>query len=153
MIMGGRYSACRTTTISSLKLMWGIGRVFYTSTYVSTSHSLCGKLLLRLLPNTGRPICISIGIWWGDIGFSGSYVTGNFRGYPKAPSTPLLLSSLFLLSDPWHSSHSPSHRPSTSTLHDLSPPLLSVSLVDNTGVVELCRWLAGSIQRIHTPYF
>ena len=42
-----------------------------------------------------------------------------------------------------NSLHRRDNQPSTSTLHDLSPPLLSRVVVTQTGVVELRRSLAG----------
>ena len=47
-----------------------------------------GKLILRLLPKTGRPICISIGGSGG--GFAGENKLVSVS-YPRCVSTPLLL--------------------------------------------------------------
>ena len=61
----------------------------------------------------------------------------------------LCLGVLFTPSDPWHSSHSPSHRPSTSTYS----ASYVCPLVEHTPHWVLCRWLAGDNQRILIPYF
>ena len=58
------------------------------------------------------------------------------------------LSSLFLLSDPWHSSHSPSHRPSTP-----KPCALLMPLSRAWTASKLCRWLGGNVQRIQHSLF
>jgi hypothetical protein len=42
----------------------------------------------------------------------------------------------------------PSHRPSTSKFAKLR-----LVLSQSKPRLELCRWLGGSVQRIHTPYF
>ena len=167
----------------------------------------CGNLLLRLVPNTGRPICISIGIWWGDIGFSVLIILTDLwklvaairgpplhhyylcwqlvclpslhslsllvlrRGFRRTPTNhtmrltwtlrhcdllrflsllpSLCLRGLFPLSDSWHSSHSPSHQPSTSRYS----ASYSYPLVEYEPHWVFCRWLAGDNQKIPIPYF
>ena len=131
---------------------------------------ICGKLLLRLLPKTGRPICISIGMvvrgYWFLLmeTFAATrrpplhhYIVaprGPYRGdnvkYSNATHLPsLCLSGLFPLSDPWYSSSSPSHRPSTSRYS----AYYNVPLSRTHTTSVLCRWLAGDNQKLLIPYF
>ena len=58
------------------------------------------------------------------------------------------LRGLFPLSDLWYSSHAPSHRQSTFITHELRLVLSQSKLR-----LKLCRWLGGSVQKFHTPYF
>jgi len=60
----------------------------------------------------------------------------------------LCLRGLFPLSDLWYSSQSPSHRQSTFTTHELR-----LVLSQSKPRLKLCRWLGGSVQKFHTPYF
>ena len=97
---------------------------------------------------------------WGDIGFSywkllrlpegPLYTTTNSTTWSTlATHLPsLCLGVLFTPSDPWHSSYSPSHRPSTFELCDL---LMTLSRTWTAS--KLCRWLAGENQRIYSPLF
>ncbi len=65
----------------------GLSLALSLSQFTPTPLNICGNLLLRLVPNTGRPICISIGMvkgYW-------FLLLGTCCGYPKAPSTPLLI--------------------------------------------------------------
>ena len=115
-------------------------------------HSLCGNLLLRLVPMTGRPICISVGT---PIRIYKRMLTiirlGDSTGWRTlATHLPsLCLRGLFPPSDPWHSSHSPSHQPSTSRYS----AFYSYPLVEYEPHWVFCRWLAGDNQKILIPYF
>ena len=70
------------------------------------------------------------------------------RGLVDNPNVTPSLSGLFPLSDLWYSSHAPSHRPSTFTTHELR-----LVLSQSKPRLKLCRWLGGSVQKFHTPYF
>ena len=90
-------------------------------------------------------------------------LTGNFCGYPKAPSTPLRIrqvkyscdTSSFTLSrglvHPFWSLRlisTPTHRQSTFELCEL---LVFLSRTHNAS--KLCRWLGGNVQRIKHSLF
>ena len=120
-------------------------------------HSLCGNLLLRLVPMTGRPICISVGtpiriykrmLTIIRLGDSTLWLTVRLLRHDSLLRS-LCLRGLFPPSDLWYSSHSPSHQPSTSTYS----AYYSYPLVEYEPHWVLCRWLAGVNQRITLPLF
>ena len=74
---------------------------------------------------------------------------GSQRIFQSDTSILPCLSGLFPLSDLWYSSHSPSHRPSTSTYS----AFYSCPLVEHSPHWVLCRSLAGVNQRITLPLF
>ena len=121
-------------------------------------QTICGNLLLRLVPITGRSICISIGtpiriyrIMITNIRLGGSTlwltVRLSFRIILFFRHSVWEACSLSLIPDTHISS--PSHRPSTSRYS----ASYVCPLVEHTPHWVPCRWLAGDNQVILIPYF
>ena len=111
-------------------------------------HSLCGKLLLRLLPKPADLFAL-VSVYGEGILVSQVLMLLETSAATRRPS----LHHYYWVACSY--SLIPDTHLTRRHIGRLRPLLASLRLVlsQSKPRLVLCRWLAGSIQRIHTPYF